>query len=76
MKQKKKRKDRRGVKAWMAMQEIRPVDIQRALGHKHHSPVVETILGEIDNREVLAWLRDNGCPVKYLHLPKDMSKDN
>ncbi len=76
MNKKKERKDRRKVKAWMAMQALRPVDIQRALGHKHHSPVVETLSGAIDNREVLAWLRDNGCPIKDLHLPKDMTKDN
>ncbi len=68
--------DRRRVRAWMVMQRLRPKDIQRALGHKHHSPVVETLSGVRDHREVLTWLRENGCPVDFLKLPKDMIKEN
>jgi hypothetical protein len=70
------RKDRRRAKAWMVMNKIRPRDIQVALGHKYHSPVGETLTGVRDNRQVLAWLLDKGCPADYLKLPKDMIKEN
>jgi hypothetical protein len=59
----------------MIMESLRPKDIQQALGHKHHSPVVETLNGVRDNREVLSWLRDKGCPTDYLQLPADMKRN-
>lgn len=36
------------------------------------SLVRDTIRGARNNRRVLAYLRDAGCPVKYLSLPPDM----
>lgn len=72
MKAKRERIDRREVKAWMVMQELKPRDIQEAIGLKYHNQVVETLLGDRSDRRVLAWLRDNGCPVHALKLPKDM----
>jgi hypothetical protein len=72
MKAKRERIDRREVKAWMVMQELKPRDIQEAIGLKYHNQVVETLLGDRSDRRVLAWLRDNGCPVNALKLPKDM----
>lgn len=77
MKAKRKKRDRidrREARAWMVMQELRPLDIQNALGFRYHTQVVETLLGDRDNRRVLAWMRDHGCPVDYLKLPKDMQE--
>jgi len=78
MKAKRKKRvriDRREARAWMVIQGLRPLDIQKDLGFRYHSPVVETLLGDRDNRQVLAWLRDHGCPVNYLKLPKDMEEE-
>lgn len=69
---KRKRIDRRQARAWMVLEGLRPIDIQRELGYRYHTQVVETLLGSRDNRRVLAWLRDHGCPAEYLELPDDM----
>jgi hypothetical protein len=74
MKPKKQRIDRRAVRAWMVMEGLRPLDIQKALGFRYHTQVVETILGDRDDRRVLTWLRDNGCPADSLKLPTDMQE--
>lgn len=75
-KKKRERSDRREARAWMVMQELKPLDIQKAIGLRYHTQVVETLLGDRDDRRVLAWLRDHGCPVAYLKLPKDMQEKN
>ena len=74
MSTKKERVDRCRVRAWMVMQKLRPQDIQRDLGHRYHSPVVETLSGARNHRQVLSWLRDHGCPVEYLEPPIDKRK--
>jgi len=71
----KKRIDRRKARAWMVMEGIRPQDIQKALGQRFHVQAVETLQGVRNDRKVLQWLIDNGCPVEYLKLPKNMTED-
>lgn len=72
MRKKRQRIDRREARAWMVLQGKRPLDIQNELGLRYHTQVVETLLGDRNDRRVLAWLRDNGCPEDYLKTPKDM----
>lgn len=74
MKKKKAKVPRKGVRHWMIDNDLRPADIQRALDHKSHSMVVETLTGVRDHRQVLKWLRDNGCPIDALRLPEDMKE--
>ena len=66
--------DRRKVRAWMVMEGVKPSDIQKALGQRSHVQVVQTLQGVRNDRRVLDWLRDRGCPVEYLQLPKSMQK--
>ena len=72
MRKRQEKKDRRLVKAWMVLNEIRPIDIQHEVGLQYGTQVFETLRGIRDDRKVLAWLRDKGCPIKYLKLPLDM----
>jgi len=69
-----KRTIRLQAKAWMVMEQMRIVDIQRALGHKQHVQAVETLTGVRDHRQVLRYLLEKGCPAKYLALPNDMKE--
>jgi hypothetical protein len=75
MKPQRNKSDRRQARAWMVMRSLRPLDIQKALGHRYHTQVVETLAGDRDDRRVLTWLRDNGCPDEYLNLPTDMMEN-
>lgn len=68
----KPRIDRRKARAWMFEQGIRPRDIQAALAQKSHTHAVETLTGVRNDRRVLSWLLDRGCPEEYLQLPKCM----
>lgn len=56
----------------MQRHQVRQVDIQNDLGHKDHKTVWATIEGREDNRRVLNWLLDRGCPAILLDLPEDM----
>ena len=51
---------------------IRIVTIQRDLGFKDNKTVWATIEGREDNRRVLLWLQESGCPKRHLALPPDM----
>ena len=59
------------IKVWMLRRKISEADIVRATGEEQ-TYVNKTINGSRNNRVVLGFLLDNGCPVKYLALPKDM----
>ncbi len=63
------------IKEWMKENRWRICDIQRAIGHARHTPTWETIQARKDNRRVLRWFMDNGCPVDYLGLPDDMKNN-
>ena len=62
------------IRVWLQRQGIRLVTIQKALDFKDNKTVWATIEGREDNRRVLAWLRDAGCPLIFLSLPDDMRK--
>jgi len=66
--------DRREARAWMVLQGIRPKDIQDSMSLRYHSQVVETLTGKRDDRRVLQWLLDHGCPSAHLRLPKSMGE--
>ncbi len=65
---------RKQARVWMLTHDIRSVDIQKALRMKSHSPVANTLAGRQNNRSVLQYLKDKGCPVEYLDLPEDMKR--
>lgn len=56
---------------WMARHDLPSVDIALQLG-VNRSLVSNTIYGRKNNRRVLAYLRDAGCPEKWLDLPEDI----
>lgn len=72
MSSKKQRKDRTEVRIWMLRNKLKGVDIKRDLGLRYLTQVVETLQGDRDDRKVLSWLKDKGCPVEHLKLPDDM----
>lgn len=59
------------IKLWMVRKELREKDIIAATGEEQ-SYVNKTLRGVKNNRRVLRYLVDQGCPVKYLALPADM----
>jgi hypothetical protein len=59
------------VKVWMVRKNIKLVDICEALKFDKKT-VWATLYGHENNRKVLAWLIDKGCPKKHLALPADM----
>lgn len=60
------------IRVWMQRHQVRQVDIQKNLGHTNNKTVWATIEGHEDNRRVLSWLLDRGCPASLLALPEDM----
>ncbi len=66
--------DRREARAWLVLQGIRQIEIMEALGHKSVNQVHSTLHGFRNDRRVLQFLVEKGCPVGYLNLPEDMLK--
>ena len=64
-------RDTAEIRSWMFRQGIKLVDIQRDLVMKSATQVSETINGSRNDRRVLTWLKDKGCPVQYLDIPSD-----
>jgi hypothetical protein len=62
------------IEVWMKRNGYRAVDIQRDLEFKAHKTVFATLAGTENNRKVLTWLLEKGCPEKHLDLPDDMRK--
>lgn len=60
------------IEIFMKRAELTVVQIQRALGFKNHGVVSDTINGGRQNRRVLQYLLNAGCPAKHLGLPKNM----
>lgn len=60
------------IRRWM-FGRVRVKDIKKAL-KCHHSLVSNTISGHEDNRRVLGYLLEKGCPAEWLALPADMQK--
>jgi hypothetical protein len=65
-------KDRARAWAWLVCRGIRQVEIQRALQLKYITQVNETMRGSRNDRRVLQYIIDLGCPREYLDLPTDM----
>ena len=68
----KTREIRKQARVWMLERDIRSVDIQNALRLKSHSLVANTLAGRQNNRRVLGYLLEQGCPAEYLDLPTTM----
>lgn len=66
--------DRREARAWMVLNSIRQIDLVVALGFRYCVQVNETLQGKRNNRRVLQYLLDNGCPASHLNLPDDMGR--
>ena len=69
------RATRKQARVWMLTNDIRNVDIQNALEMKSHTQVANTLSGRENNRRVLQYLIERGCPVEYLDLPKGMKNE-
>lgn len=62
------------IEIWMKRKEVTVVSIQRALRFINHGTVSNTIAGRKNNRKVLQYLLNRGCPARFLDLPPDMRK--
>ena len=62
------------IKRWMLRKGITVSCICEELGYKTNAVVSNTLGGREDNRKVLGYFVDKGCPKKYLALPKDMQE--
>ncbi len=61
------------IKVWLLRNNIYIADVARAVGVER-SCAGKTIQGKRNNRAVLRWLYENGCPARLLALPHDMHK--
>lgn len=59
------------IKIWMLRKGLREKDIVAATGEDQRF-VNKTLNGHRNNRKVLQFLMDSGCPERYLALPADM----
>ncbi len=62
------------IKVWLLRRGISITAISRYTGTERTN-ASKTISGTRNNRPVLRWLRDNGCPAEYLALPNDIKKE-
>lgn len=62
---------RKQAKAWMVLNDIRNVDIKEALKLNHHTQIAETLSGKRNNRQVLQYLINKGCPAEYLYASEN-----
>lgn len=61
------------IDVWMKRKGLSVTKIQQRLGYKSHTGISNTLTGRDNLRRVLQVLVDEGCPVKFLDLPKNMS---
>lgn len=62
------------IRKFLSLRGTNMLRIAKELG-KYPQQVQETVRGTRNDREVLAKLRDMGCPEKYLSLPEDMKQE-
>lgn len=67
------KKPRLDAQAWMVRNGLRQTDIKVSLGHKSINQVHGTLQGDRNDRRVLQYLLDKGCPPNFLDLPADMA---
>lgn len=60
------------IRVWMQRNGFRLATIQKSLGFRDNKTVWATIEGRENNRRVLSWLHEKGCPEKHLALPEDL----
>lgn len=62
------------IRVWLKRNGFKLATIQKDLGYRDNKTVWSTIEGQENNRKVLTWLMENGCPTKYLALPDDLRR--
>lgn len=68
-----KKRNTKQIKIWMLRNDLREVDIVTATSEEQ-TYVNKTLNGLRNNRIVLQYLVNKGCPGKYLALPEDMKE--
>jgi len=63
------------IEVWMRRNGFSVTQIQKSLDYKTHTFISNTLSGREHSRKVLQYLKDQGCPTKYLDLPKDMKEE-
>lgn len=58
---------------WLKREKIKQTQIATET-EKHTTHVWETIKGKRNDRQILAWLINKGCPAELLDLPADMKE--
>lgn len=61
------------IKEWLSENDLNMSSVARDL-RLDPSIASRTVAGKSNNRQVLSYLREKGCPLEYLSLPKDMFK--
>ncbi len=64
-------RNRNEIKVWILRKGFSITEIACSVG-TGRTNASKTIAGRRNNRAVLQWLLDNGCPAEYLALPEDM----
>lgn len=62
------------IKEWMFTRGLSQRQIAERLG-LNKAVVSRTVFGSANNRKVLGYLRDEGCPAHALALPDDMREE-
>lgn len=65
--------NRRRARGWLVENGVRQKEIQTALEQKSPTQVNETLQGMRNDRRVLQYILDKGCPPNFLDLPADMA---
>lgn len=66
-----RKRNTKKIKIWMTNKDLREKDIVLATAQEQ-TYVNKTLNGSRNNRVVLQYLKDQGCPERYLALPADM----
>ena len=64
-------RDSWGIREWLAAQKLNMTKVARIL-EVHPTNVTRTVAGIDNNRKVLLYLKNIGCPLKSLSLPDDI----
>lgn len=70
----KRKRNIKAIKIWMIRNDLREIDIIGATGQEQ-TYVNKTLRGLKNNRVVLQYLLNRGCPAKYLALPDNMREE-
>ncbi len=59
------------IREFLESRGMNMADVDREVGASKHL-MSETVRGIRNHRRILAYIRDMGCPEKYLDLPEDL----